>query len=222
MHGGVSAYIISLGIISLDIISLGNIAHTAIYIGCVCQGLTDTTCPMCVAMCVHVTGEGGHSPFHVTAGVFCWWNSKYKTSPYMVHAAERESYNTTYGFPGDWNGTVSTTGSVTLEIFIKIAVHVVSTLPEGFGKGKKPVILLIDGFVRVCACVCTCDIQHLCLVTDTRHDGPPSPWNFCARPTFMCGVSLHTHLPGARCVCLMYVCLCCYCGWVVHTYALWV
>ena len=46
-----------------------------------------------------VDGEGGHSAFHVTAGVICWYIQLFHTTPYMVHVGERITYETLTGFP---------------------------------------------------------------------------------------------------------------------------
>ena len=58
-----------------------------------------------------------------------------------THSSPKEHIYGLEGFPV----VVSSNGSIDLENFPKMAHHFVSTLPEGFGKGGKPVILIMDG-----------------------------------------------------------------------------
>ena len=88
--------------------------------------------------------EGNNAIFHVTIGLFCWRHQAHSTKPFIVHASEKLRLEHIYGLEG-FPVVVSSNGSIDLENFPKMAYHFISTLPEGYGKGGKPVILIMDG-----------------------------------------------------------------------------
>ena len=92
------------------------------------------------------TREGANSAFHITCGLFCWANQGqgHETKPFMVHAGGGLRWDHVHGLEG-FPVVVSTNGSVDLNNFPMMAQHFIDNLPEGFGKGGKPTILIMDG-----------------------------------------------------------------------------
>ena len=62
----------------------------------------------------------------------------------MVHAGAGLRWDHLYGLEG-FPTVVSENGSIDLQNFPKMALHFIDNLPEGFGKGGKPTILIMDG-----------------------------------------------------------------------------
>ena len=80
----------------------------------------------------------------MTVGLFCWRDQQHNTLPFIVHSGERLRWDHIYGLDG-FPVVVSSNGSIDLENFPKMAYHFIENLPQGFGKGANPTILIMDG-----------------------------------------------------------------------------
>ena len=117
-----------------------------------------------------VSKEGKTKAMRVTIGLFTWRKPGLYTKPWMQHSGKKITWSHVHGLEGFPLG-ISThgigiclfpccllgcpnaphtiyhhhTGSMDLENFPKLAHYFCENLPDGYGKGKKAVIFILDG-----------------------------------------------------------------------------